>query len=275
MLFKENIGNLSLLNGNIVSSGELEHYSENDYTVFYEVIRIIDRVPLFYEDHYARLKNSMLLVKKELAISKKDLRDQITSICDRNTFQNCNVKVLVLQNDTEQNVILFINKFYYPTKQEYDNGVRCCLANIKRSNPNIKMINTNYKEMVNKVMQEKNCFEVLLVDNNRITEGSKSNSFFVKGNKIYTSPGEYVLKGVTRQYIISVCTKLGYEVIETLIGPDTLKSIDAAFISGTSINALPVSEIDDLKLNSAENQVVQHVMQSYKELIDDYIKRNM
>lgn len=275
MTFEENIGKSCIINGETFPNESLNLYTQDKFTAFYEVIRIIDGIPLFYEDHYARLKSSMIKSNYELTLSKRDLKGQIENACELNKLYNCNIKVIVLQNEAEQITLVFVNKFYYPIKQEYDNGVACCTIKLKRSNPNIKMIHTGYKEEIKRVATEKNVFEVLLVnDEGKITEGSKSNTFFVKGNKIYTSPVDYILMGITRQYVINVCTKLGYEVIETLIGMDSLTSFDAAFITGTSINVLPVRIIDNHNLNSANNSTTQHVMASYNSLVNSYIHDN-
>ncbi len=275
MTFEDNIGTKCIINGETLCAEALNNYSEEKYTACYEVIRIIKGIPLFFDDHFTRLKNSVHKTQNDLEISKKDLRAQITEICKLNGLENCNVKVLVLLYEKEQITLLHINKFYYPSQEEYASGVKCCTVKLKRNNPNIKMINTSYKAEIKRVSEENNAFEVLLVDDNdKITEGGKSNVFFVKGDKIYTSPEEYILKGITRQYIIDVCVKLGYEVIETLIGVDQLSNFDAVFITGTSINAMPLKTIDECVLNSSENVVTKNVMEGYNSLISAYIKGN-
>ena len=51
-----------------------------------------------------------------------------------------------------------------------------------------------------RLISDNKLYEVLLVDRNgRITEGSRSNVFFVKGNKFYTGPSAMVLVGITRK----------------------------------------------------------------------------
>lgn len=275
MTFEDNIGTKCIINGETLPGETLNNYSDEKYTACYEVIRIIKGTPLFYDDHFARLKSSVQKTQNELEITKKDLKTQITDICRLNELENCNVKVLVLLYEKEQITLLHINKFYYPSQEEYDSGVKCCTVKLKRSNPNIKMINTSYKAEIKRVAEENSAFEVLLVDNNdKITEGGKSNVFFVKGGKIYTSPEEYILKGITRQYIIDVCEKLGYEVVETLIGVDQLSEFDAAFITGTSINAMPLKTIDGCILNSSQNLVMRNVMRGYNSLVAAYIESN-
>ena len=276
MNFEENIGKICIINGEALTSNKLDEYSNDKYKAFYEVIRIIKGVPLFFEDHFTRLKNSMSKLNFELSLSKKNLKEQIKSACEKNQLSECNVKVIVLQYEEEQHVLIFINQFYYPTKEQYDCGVPCCTMNLKRQNPNIKMIHSGYKEELQRTVTDKKVFEALLVnENGKITEGGKSNVFFVKGDKIYTSPEDFILIGITRQYVVDVCKKLGYEVIETLIGLDSLSSFDAAFITGTSLKVLPVSNIDDFRMASASNPTTQHVMASYNSLVNAYINDNL
>ncbi|ACL76152.1 aminotransferase class IV [Ruminiclostridium cellulolyticum] len=275
MTFEENIGTNCIINGETLPSDALNQYSDEKYSACYEVIRIIKGTPLFYDDHFSRLKSSVQKTQNELEITKRDLKAQIHKICELNKFTDCNVKVLVLLYEKEQITLLHINKFYYPSQEEYDSGVKSCTVKLSRNNPSIKMVNTSYKAEVKRVAEANGAFEVLLVnDSNRITEGGKSNVFFVKGDKIYTSPEEYILKGITRQYIIDVCVKLGYEVIETLISVEQLSNFDAAFITGTSINAMPLKIIDSCLLNSAENAVTQNVMKGYNSLVSAYIESN-
>lgn len=268
MTFEENIGDLCIIDGQTFSSDRLNLYTDDRYLAFYEVIRLINGVPLFYNDHFARLEGSMNKSNYQLNITKQELKEQIQKVSALNKLSDCNIKVIVLQHGEEQVIMAFVNKFYYPSRIEYNNGVDCCTVRLKRNNPNIKMIHMDYKEEIKRVTAEKNVFEVLLVDDNgKITEGGKSNTFFVKEDKIYTAPEEYILKGITRQYVLDACRKLGYEIVETLVGIDAISSFDAVFITGTSINVLPVKTIDDYKLDSAHNTTVQHVMEGYNSLV--------
>ena len=69
MIFEENIGNICIVNGEPQDKGVLELYKSDKYKAFYEVIRIINGVPIFYEDHFARLKVSLTKLNYELSIN--------------------------------------------------------------------------------------------------------------------------------------------------------------------------------------------------------------
>ncbi|HHW31175.1 MAG TPA: aminotransferase IV [Clostridiaceae bacterium] len=274
----DNIGEYSSINGNIVKSENMDQKANdkeaNDKEkVVYEVIRIIDGVPLFFEDHYLRMKNSIELLGNKLHISEQELGNRIKNVIDANGKQNCNVKVTVYHDTNGQNVILYISKSYYPTNEEFENGVRVGLLKWDRKNPNIKVQNLTYNEAVKKKLEEENIFETLLVNaNGKITEGSKSNVFFVKKSKIYTAPDEYILKGVTRKYIIDVCRRQDIEIIETLISVDSLYEMEGLFLSGTSIKVLPVASINGHRFNSSNHPVILAARKGFDSLIEEYIK---
>ncbi len=73
---------------------------------------------------------------------------------------------------------------------------------IVRNNPNIKQYNHVYQQQVREFILKTNIYEALLRDDmNCITEGSKSNVFFIRKECVMTAPGEKVLKGITREKV--------------------------------------------------------------------------
>ncbi|WHH58524.1 aminotransferase class IV [Petroclostridium sp. X23] len=269
----DNIGTEFILNNTIETADKLKKVNIPADTRVYEVIRIIEKVPLFLEEHYLRLKKSFDLLEMDLNISYEKLREQIHVLVEANQLINCNVKVIVYLKEEVQSSLIYISRSYYPSSEEIKNGVPADLLYLERQNPNIKLVNDDYKKMVSDKIQQNDLFEVLLVNNDdKITEGSRSNAFFVEGKRVFTAPGEYVLKGITRQYILEACKKAGVEVVETLVDVAALNTIDAVFISGTSIKVLPVSNIGKKRYPSGSHSTVNAISSQYNSLIENYIK---
>lgn len=269
---QDNVGELYVSNGVVEISAKAGELDARTNRIVYEVIRIIDGVPLFYEDHYRRLVSSMKALDMKLEITEKELKEQIKILVNANKETNCNVKVCIYNEAGIQKYRLYISKSHYPSKEEVEQGVKVGLFHWERKNPNVKVIDQTYKEEAARLISENNLYEVLLVDKNgKITEGSKSNVFFVKGDKIFTAPSESVLMGITRKYIIQTCTRLGFEVIETFLNVDALKDVEGLFISGTSIKVLPVSHINELSFNSANHPTIVAVRNAFDAFINGYI----
>lgn len=269
---QDNIGSLYILNDTVEPSHKLDSTNLDKNNAVYEVIRIIERVPLFLEDHYIRLKNSLSSISCNLTITERELKVCIQKLVDANQLVNCNVKVVVYQDSIMQNFLIYVSKSCYPSREEVEKGVRAGLLRWERENPNVKLVNPVYKDAVSRSISEKNVFEVLLVNKaGDITEGSKSNLFFVKEGKVYTAPEEYVLKGITRKYIFKACDKIGIKVTEKLININSLNEVEGLFISGTSIKVLPVSDVDGHRFNSSIHTVITAIRDQFDRILDDYI----
>jgi branched-chain amino acid aminotransferase len=131
------------------------------------------------------------------------------------------------------------------------------------------------RQRADKMLAENGFYEVLLADNfDRITEGSRSNVFFVTGKELVTSPGSKVLLGITRQKTIQLAHDLNIPVIESEVNISELKQFDAAFITGTSPKILPIKKTEGFTFNH-QNKVVRQLMKSYDDLIDGYLKKRI
>ncbi len=103
-------------------------------------------------------------------------------------------------------------------------------------------------------------------EKNCITEGSKSNVFFIANERVMTAPGDQVLKGITREKVFLLCNKLNYKIIECPISIDTLYSMEAVFLTGTSPRILPVNRIDEISYSTG-HPMMRNLMKAYDDLI--------
>jgi len=272
---EDNVGKYIIADGVIEDSSQTDDIDMNKGNMVYEVIRIIDGTPLFFADHYSRMVESFLAINSNMSIHSTELRKQIGKLVEANGNKNCNVKFVVFVVNGLQKVVGYISKSYYPTIEQINNGVQVGLLRLERQNPNIKLVNQEYKRTVNKEISESGIFEVLLVNNDGyITEGSASNVFFVKKNKIVTTPGDRVIKGVTRKHIIEACKSTKYEGTEELTHVNELDEVEGVFLTGTSKNVLPVSAIGDKRYSSAQHPVIIAVRDAYDQLMQKDIKEN-
>lgn len=258
-------------------------YSQSDITLFdgvksqgiYEVVRLINGVPLFIEDHLKRMRASARLLGYAINKSDMDIIGEIKKLSKVNQCGDINVKILCCNLGENEKFFTYFIDSYYPQNEDYKKGVRSILYSSERKNPNVKTVNVSLRESINEVIKEENAFEALLVNKDGyITEGSRSNAFFVKDNTVYTAPSDMVLLGITRRRIIEVCKNQNILVKEEAIHEDRIDTMEGAFITGTSINVLPISMLDSNILNSVENKIIQGISKGNIELVNTYIKAN-
>ncbi|WP_055668165.1 aminotransferase class IV [Desnuesiella massiliensis] len=269
----ECINNFFIQEGISYEISDFEQHKVFGSTNIYEVIRIIENVPLFFEAHIKRLNNSLKLLNRENAVSFEEVKNNINKLIKLNNNKEGNIKI-IFNVDNEK----IIDTYYYishsyPSKEEYEDGVSTVLYYGERENPNAKIINNNFREEVNKVIKENKAYEAILVDREGyVTEGSRSNIFMVKGNALITSPVEKVLPGITREVIIKLCVENGVEVIERRVKDDEIAQLDGLFISGTSPKVLPICKVNNYIYNSPKNDIISLIMKKYDDFIYNYIK---
>ena len=251
----------NVINGKVISMEQLKKLLLEDNAKIYEVIRVINKKPIFLKEHFNRMKESIHISNTEGNLDFESYKKSIQLLIDENDFENCNVRVSYYYNEGEVVLFYFIES-HYPSANQFKAGVHTVTAKVQRHNPNVKAYQKEFKERIQKIIDETNAFEAILInEDNTVSEGSKSNIFFVKNNKLVTSPDEAVLLGVTRSKVIEVCQKDGIEVERRIINYEELDSFDGAFITGTSNDVLPIRSIDNKVYNSAENEIV---MRAYK-----------
>ena len=269
----EAIEKFYMVNGKLESTNNMEIFKKIERSPIYEVIRVIEGVPLFLEEHLKRMRKSAYIINYPIERTDKEIEEDIERLILQNEVKNLNIKLLCVDIDGIGQVFLtyFIESFYPPVEY-YQKGIHTILFHYERENPNAKVQRISFKEEVARQLKEKKAFEALLVNKEGyIPEGSRSNMFFVKGKTIYTAPRGDVLLGITRKYIFDVCRELNIKVVEENINVKDLDKIDGAFISGTSVNVLPISSIDDIKLNSVNNNIIKEVNKAYIDKMEEYI----
>ena len=265
-----------LLNGELKSTRDLQIFNKINKPI-YEVIRVIDGVPLFLEEHLERMRKSAELVDYNINRTDSEIQKDIKRLISGNEIKNLNIKLICTDiEEMGQIFLVFFIKSFYPPKEYYKDGIHTTLFHYERKNPNAKVQMSNFKMEVAKKLEEKNAFEALLVsEDGYIPEGSRSNMFFVKKGKLYTAPKGDVLLGITRKHIFQVCEELGIKIIEENIHVGDLDKLDGAFMTGTSVNVLPISSIDHIHLNSVNNKMIKEINNAYVNKMMKYIEDNM
>jgi branched-chain amino acid aminotransferase len=262
------IHNFFVFNG-VIQPNHLFVESENEGGV-YEVIRVANGVPLFLEGHLERFYTSAGIAGKPVRFGKTQIEGLLNDLITHNKVAEGNILI-----SCKTNLKAFFISHNYPSPELYKSGVVCATLKAERENPNAKIFQTTVRQKANQLIREKGFYEVLLVDRQgRITEGSRSNIFYVRNNTVATPPGNKVLLGITRQKVIGLLRKAQICFVEEEIFDNNLSKYQAAFITGTSPGVLPVKKIDDVFFN-VRHEIVRELINSYNALIKQYISEKL
>jgi branched-chain amino acid aminotransferase len=240
----ECLGNNFILNGELQPVDLFDNSLVYEGESIYEVIRMSKGKPVFFYDHIERLTTSAGFQKREMLTGIETLKKDLIILAKSEKRKDLNLKIVFNYNQADSYLMYFIEPVY-PTSEQYKTGVKGALFYAERKDPESKVINHRLRsEIYHKLILE-GAYEALLVNNNNcITEGSRSNIFFIKGNTLVTAPDEAVLSGITRKYILEICRENGINVKMTFIKASGISDYDSVFMSGTSPAVLPFRCID-------------------------------
>ncbi len=157
--------------------------------------------------------------------------------------------------------------------EDYREGVDIESVEMVRYSPNVKQTDKELRECANDKISHDHVNEVILLDGNQnITEGSRSNIFFVKGNCIYTPPADQILKGITRDFVKEIVLKNEFEWDERSISLEEISQFDYCFLSSTTRGILPVRQFNDQSYITP-GEIVNLIIDQYYKMKQTYIKK--
>ena len=229
----------------------------------YDVLRVIDGIPLFLDAHVERVNRSLDAMGYA---ERTDIRRVLAALIRENDEPRISCNVKILAGGAYRLAMGFVESFY-PSETEYREGIRLTAERIERTDPELKVWNDDYKERIKELVRERNVFEVLLVnDEGLVTEGSKSNIFFIRDGVVLT-PATDVLPGITRRYAEQAIKEAGFELKMVSIRQEDLAGMEAAFLTGTSLHLLPIRSVDAVNYD-VENSVLRSCMEAFATVMD-------
>jgi branched-chain amino acid aminotransferase len=148
-------------------------------------------------------------------------------------------------------------------------GVDVCISSWNRLAPNtlpaLAKAGANY--MNSQLMKMEALIngysEAIALDKNgSVSEGSGENIFVVRDGKVHTPPlGASVLPGITRDTVLTLASRLGIPVVESLIPRELLYIADEVFFSGTAAEITPIRSIDRITVGSGRRGPVAEALQ--------------
>ena len=274
------IGSVYLEDGNFKKIDLFKEATQSDVCAVYEVIRVVDGIPLFLGDHLKRFENSALISNVKLWLSSEEIEKYLYELISKNSLKSGNVKlvfnfIVVDGKFTPKNYMFFVIPHLYPSESDYINGVETIVYHGERKNPNAKVQDLGFRQKVEIEIKKAKAFEAILIDRRGfITEGSKSNIFMVKGDRVITAPLDAVLPGTTRSNIMQICRDCKIIVSEEEVHENYIEDLDGLFICGTSPKVLPISKVDSFLFSSATNELIIKIMKCYDNNVRSYLEKS-
>ncbi|HPA87117.1 MAG TPA: aminotransferase class IV [Bacteroidales bacterium] len=268
----ECFGRKFILNGKLQTSDMFDNSLVYEGESVYEVIRMERGSPVFFQDHMERLGSSLVHQHRKPLADYKRLRNDIITLVKTEKRREINLKIVFNYRKDMENYLVYFVEPIYPSEEQYRKGVKGILYHAERKTPGSKVINHKLRSSIYHRLILEGAYEALLVNEDScITEGSRSNIFFLKGEVLTTAPEKKVLGGITRKYIIEICRERNISVDYRCVPSDTIGNFDAVFMTGTSPMVLPFCCIDDVRFR-VDIPVIADLRRLYSEKADESIQ---
>ena len=116
---------------------------------------------------------------------------------------------------------------------------------------------------------------LLLDDRGYITEGTGANFFICKRDRLITPEPQDCLRGISRNFVLSLARSNGIDYRERDIGPFDAITADEAFFTGTPFSILPCTSINGTKIARARAGVMTNfLLEKWTEAVDcDFVEQ--
>ncbi|OIP01478.1 MAG: hypothetical protein AUJ98_04310 [Bacteroidetes bacterium CG2_30_33_31] len=259
MLLRQDI-KYYIRNGKMEPISTFPFYLFDNYISVYEVINIKYGKSSF-QDHSERMHDSLLMAFPDFTIENFINWSEIQQFIHENNVVIGNIRFDIFP---QQNVYLvFFIPHHYPDFQQYKKGVKLNFQHAERDMQNAKLYNLSLRESADKIIQKNKIFETLLVNRKgEITEGSRSNIFFIKNDIVFSPPDADILLGITRRNLINYLNANNIKFIKKAINLAELSYYESAFLTGTSLLALPCRQIENKKFD-VENLLLKKIIKDF------------
>jgi len=241
----------------------------------YSSLKVVAGKPFFLRYHIDRLFESAEMLEIENKFAKEDLQKWVEKLIKKNKIKDALLRfVLIGDPDGEETklYIIPITGLTYHKNKDYSEGIKVITYVGQRPIPQAKTKSLLLSFLAFKKAKKENAEESLMIDNSgNVREGTQTNFYAIKDDKIIIPPKEKCLGGITKKFILKAVEK-DFQVIEEDIPIKKIKEgeYDEVFISSTTRNVMPIKQIDDYlfktdfkntkkiaKLFSSESKVTQ------------------
>jgi branched-chain amino acid aminotransferase len=211
-------------------------------------------------EHNERLHRSAEILGFKVPYSVEELDAATIELLKRQGFADAYVRPIAWRGSESMGVSAQNNRINvaiaiwqwgsYFNPAEKLKGIRLDIAEYRRPDPRtapcaskaagLYMICTISKHAA----EAKGYADAMMLDyRGQVAEATGANIFFVRDGVIHTPTPDCFLNGITRQTVIELAKRRGYEVVERAIMPEELAGFSECFLTGSAAEVTPVSEI--------------------------------
>ena len=272
---------IQFFNGEFLPQEAIQ-FSINDVGILrgygiFDFFRVINQVPVFMEDNLKRFEQSARIMGMPPPYSREKTASVIQELIDINAFETGYIKMVMTGGETSDgfspgkpNLAILNHPLVSPSETLFTKGISLMTYDYTRDFPEAKSIHYAMAVRLQKYWKPAGHEDVLYHAGGTVSEVSRSNVFFFKGNQLITNE-EGVLIGVTRKKVLMLA-KVDYEIVIRDFTLDELLAADEVFMTSTNKEVMPIVKLDDKVIaNGKPGAKTRALLAGYRRYVEDYV----
>jgi D-alanine transaminase len=248
----------------------------------YEVTPVVKGKLVDYDAHVERLGRSLGELKMAWPCTKPELRQMHEELIKQNKLDEGIIYMQVTRGvadrmfnfpkDIKSTLVAFPQVMKLVDNPNAKVGVKVVTTpDLRWARRDIKTVMLLAPCLGKEEAYQKGAAEAWMVEDGYVTEGTSSNAYIVKGNKIITRPiSNSILNGCTRRALFRMAKEHRVEIEERLFTPEEAYAADEAFLTSASQFGMPITEIDGKRIGGGQ---VGPVVRKMRELFLEEAQR--
>ncbi len=213
------------------------------------------------EEHLDRLWESAKAILLEIPMTKEAMAKAVVDTLAVNNITDGYIRLLVTRGVgtlgldpnkcPKPSIIIITDSIALYPAEMYEKGLEIITSSVPRVppaalSPRVKSMNYLNNILAKIEAIRAGCVEALMLNHKgEVAECTGDNIFIIRKGKIYTPPLDAgILEGITRNTVIELACKLGYELKETTLTRHDVYIADEFFLTGSAAEVIPVVKID-------------------------------
>lgn len=247
----------------------------------YEVIRVYNGKLFTVKEHLQRLVESAEKIGMKLPYTVDEMTVHLEALIEKNELHLGTIYMQFSRGvaprghafpskDVSYTYVAYTREVPRPVENMQAGVKTIVVEDIRWLLCHIKSLNLLGNLLAKQKAVESGCFEAIQHRNGMVTEGSLSNISIVKDGKIITHPANHlILNGITRQKMLEICRKNDLPYAEEEYTLDDLYNADEVFLTGTTVEVMPIVEIEGKSVgNGLAGPVTKKLQQLFEKEIE-------
>lgn len=245
------------------------------------------------EEHMQRFLDSAKIFLMFPKYSKADLIKAVIDTVKANKLDECYIRPLMYLGDGGLGIL--VNDTYpietaiaawrwgaYLGEEGMEKGIKIKTSSYNRFHVNtIATRSKTCGNYVTSVLAKREAVmsgfdEAIFLDTEGyVAEGSGENIFMVREGKLITTPMTSILRGITRDSIMTLAKDMGIETREELFTKDDLYLADEAFLTGTAAEVTPIASVDCHPIGKgSRGDITEKLQKAFFEVVNGKNKKH-